>query len=220
MYVGLKMLRHFDTVKPDTLVKDANKMVEIDKSWMLLVLDDDEKVIGYVRKEDISAALPSMMTTLEKHEALYLMSKLTIDMIYRKDITAVSPDTEIEVAAKTMIDINLAGLAVVDDNGKLLGFINRSVMLDVLVEEMGLLHGGRRIAIEVEERTGVMHEVSGIISDMNISIIATGTFYHGSRRMIVLRIATDDEKPVISELKKHGYQIVTAEDFRNEWQPA
>ncbi|MCF8070093.1 MAG: CBS domain-containing protein [Desulfobacterales bacterium] len=220
MYVGLKMLRHFETVKPSTLVKDANKMVEIDKSWMLLVVDDNGKVIGYVRKEDVSAALPSMMTTLEKHEALYLMSKLTIDMIYRKDITTVSPATEIEVAAKTMIDKNLAGLAVVDDTGKLLGFINRSVMLDVLVEEMGLLQGGRRIAFEVEERKGVMQEVTGIISDMDISIIATGTFYHNSRRMIVLRIATDNEKPVIAELEKQGYQIVTAEDFKNEWQPA
>ncbi len=96
MYVGLKMLRDFVKVTPQTLVKDAQKQLEDSKLWMLLVVDDEGKLVGYVRKEDISAALPSIMTSLEKHELNYLMSKLTVEKIYRTDIKTVTPETEIE----------------------------------------------------------------------------------------------------------------------------
>lgn len=217
MYVGLKMLKKFATATPKTLVKDAKKLLEDEKLWMLLVMEGD-RLVGYVRQEDIMAALPSIMTTLEKHELNYLMSKLTVEKIIRKDITAVSPTMDIETAAKLMHDRNLAGLAVVDDStGKLLGYINRTVMLEVLVEEMGLLQGGQRIVFEVEERKGVIHEVSGIIASFGVSIISTGTFFHDSRRMVVLRVATDDASPIAAALQDKGYQLVTAADFVKEW---
>lgn len=217
MYVGLKMLKKFVTATPKTLVKDARRLLEEQRLWMLLVMEND-RLVGYVKLEDIMAALPSIMTTLEKHELNYLLSKLTVEKIIRKDITAVSPTLDIETAAKIMHDKNLAGLAVVDDDtGKLLGYINRSVMLEVLVEEMGLLAGGKRIVFEVADRPGVIHEVSGIIAEKGVSIISTGTFFHSSRRMVVIRVATDDESPIAAALQERGYKLVTAADFVGEW---
>lgn len=217
MYVGLKMLKKFVTATPKTLVKDARRLLEEQRLWMLLVMDGD-RLVGYVKLEDIMAALPSIMTTLEKHELNYLLSKLTVEKIIRKDITSVSPTMDIESAAKIMHDKNLAGLAVVDDDtGKLLGYINRSVMLEVLVEEMGLLAGGKRIVFEVADRPGVIHEVSGIIAQKGVSIISTGTFFHENRRMVVIRVATEDESPIAAALQERGYKLVTAADFVGEW---
>lgn len=217
MYVGLKMLKKFVTATPKTLVKDARRLLEEQRLWMLLVMDGD-RLVGYVKLEDIMAALPSIMTTLEKHELNYLLSKLTVEKIIRKDITAVSPTMDIESAAKIMHDKNLAGLAVVDDDtGKLLGYINRSVMLEVLVEEMGLLAGGKRIVFEVSDRPGVIHEVSGLIAEKGVSIISTGTFFHENRRMVVIRVATEDESPIAAALQERGYKLVTAADFVGEW---
>ncbi|EPR31476.1 putative signal transduction protein with CBS domain containing protein [Alkalidesulfovibrio alkalitolerans DSM 16529] len=217
MYVGLKMLKKFVTATPKTLVKDARRLLEEQRLWMLLVMEGD-RLVGYVRLEDIMAALPSIMTTLEKHELNYLLSKLTVEKIIRKDITSVSPTMDIESAAKIMHDKNLAGLAVVDDDtGKLLGYINRSVMLEVLVEEMGLLAGGKRIVFEVADRPGVIHEVSGIIAQKGVSIISTGTFFHENRRMVVIRVATEDESPIAAALQERGYKLVTAADFVGEW---
>ena len=217
MSVGLKMLKKLVTATPKTLVKDARRLLEEQRLWMLLVMDGD-RLVGYVKLEDIMAALPSIMTTLEKHELNYLLSKLTVEKIIRKDITAVSPTMDIESAAKIMHDKNLAGLAVVaDDTGKLLGYINRSVMLEVLVEEMGLLAGGKRIVFEVSDRPGVIHEVSGLIAEKGVSIISTGTFFHENRRMVVIRVATEDESPIAAALQERGYKLVTAADFVGEW---
>ncbi len=218
MYVGLKMLKDFKKVTPNTPVKDADKLLKEHDLWMLLVVDEAGDLVGYVRKEDINLALPSVMTTLEKHEILYLLAKLTVSRIMRRDITSVHPEMEIEEAADIMQKKSLAGLAVVDDRGKLVGYINRSVMLDVLVEEMGLRQGGSRIVFEVEDRTGVIHEVSGIIKDMGVSIIATGTFYHHGRRMVVIRLATDDPSQVAGAIERKGYKLVSAANFEEEWE--
>jgi len=217
MYVGLKMLRDFVKITPNTLVKDAQKQMEESKLWMLLVVNDAGKLVGYVRKEDISAALPSIMTSLEKHELNYLMSKLTVEKIYRTDIKTIAPDTEIEAAADMMYEMNLAGLAVVGADGELIGYINRSVMLDVLSEEMGYREGGSRITLEVEDRSGVLYEVAGVIANMKMSIISTGTFFYNGRRVVVVRIDTEDPSTVAAALKERGYKLVTPEDFSSEW---
>jgi acetoin utilization protein AcuB len=217
MYVGLKMLRDFVKVTPQTLVKDAQKQLEDNKQWMLLVVDDNGKLVGYVRKEDISAALPSIMTSLEKHELNYLMSKLTVEKIYRTDIKTVTPETEIEGAADMMYEMNLAGLAVVDNEGELIGYINRSVMLDVLSEEMGYREGGSRITIEVDDRSGVLYEVAGVIANMKMSIISTGTFFYNGRRVVVVRIDTEDPSTVAAALTERGYKLVSPDDFSGEW---
>ena len=217
MFVGLKMLRDFVKVTPDALVKDAQKQMEDNKLWMLLVVGEDGKLLGYVRKEDISAALPSLVTSLEKHEISYLMSKLTVEQIYRKDIKTVAPETEIEAAADMMYEMNLAGLAVVDEGGELMGYINRNVMLDVLAEQMGSREGGSRLTLETDDRSGVLYEVTGVIANMKMSIISTGTFYYNGRRMVVVRIDADDTSAVSAALADRGYKLVAPEDFEAEW---
>ncbi len=217
MYVGLKMLKDFKKVTPHTSIKDAEKLFRESDFWMLLVVDEGGELVGCIRKEDLALALPSMMTTLEKHEALYLMTKLTVDKVMRRNINTAPPEMEIEAAADIMFRENLAGLAVVDENDRLIGYINRTVMLDLLVEEMGLHRGGSRIVFEVEDRTGVIHEVSGVIKDLGISIISTGTFFHNGARMVVIRLAADDASRAAQAIAERGYRLVSAKDFQEEW---
>jgi acetoin utilization protein AcuB len=217
MYVGLKMLRNFVTVTPKTSVLEAQKLLEESKLGMLLVVENG-KLLGYVRPEDLSASLPSIMTSLEKHEVKYLMTRLTVDKIIRKDIKMIPPETEIEAAADMMFTNNLAGLAVVNQNKDLIGYINRSVMLDVLVEEMGHRQGGSRITFEAQDRTGVLHEAAGIIAGMGISIISTATFFHDGQRIVVIRVATDNAKPIAEAIQARGYKVMGPADFMHEWQ--
>ena len=217
MFVGLKMLRNFVTVTPKTPVLEAQKLLEQSRLGMLLVVENG-KLLGYVRPEDLSASLPSIMTSLDKHEIKYLMSRLTVDRIIRKDIKTIPPETEIEAAADMMFERNLAGLAVVDHQGQLIGYINRSVMLDVLVEEMGHREGGARITFESQDRPGVLYEAAGIIANMGLSIISTGTFFHDGKRIVVIRVATQDASAIAAALQERGYKVLGPMDFMHEWQ--
>lgn len=218
MYVGLKMLKlgQFVTAGVDTLVVEAEKLMLKNKLWMLLIVNGD-KLLGYVSKEDVKAALPSAATTLSRHELNYVLSKLKLEKILRKDTPTIMPEADIEEAAQRMFDEDVSGLAVVDRANRLVGFINRSVMLSVLVEEMGLMQGGSRIVFEVVDRKGVIHEVSGLISDMGVSIIATGTFFHNNKRMVVLRVQTEDPGPIIKALAERDYHAVGPDHFAAEW---
>ncbi len=217
MFVGLKMLKNFATMATDALAEDAQRIMDEQQLWMLFVVRDG-KLVGYIRTEDIKAAMPSLMTGLDKHELNYLLSKLTVGRIMRKDITAVTPETEIEAAAMLMHAKNLAGLAVVDAEGNLIGYINRTIMLEVLAEEMGYGQGGSRIVFEVVDRPGVLKEVSGIIDGLGYSIISTGTFTHKDRRMVVIRVDTPNPSSIAAALQKAGYDVVGPEDFKHEWQ--
>jgi len=217
MFVGFKMLQDFATVTPQTLVKDAQKKLEEEKLWMLLVVDESGDLVGYVPKEDIAGALSGMVKAMEKHGKAVFMDKLTVEDIQRRDIKKISPEAEVEAAADMMHEMNLAGLAVVDGDGKILGYVNRDAMLDVLVEEMGFREGGCRITVDVEDKTGVLYEAAGVVANMKLSIISSSTFFMGERRLIVLRVATEDVAPVEAALRARGFKLVDPDDFKGQW---
>jgi acetoin utilization protein AcuB len=216
MYVGLAMDKHVPTITSDTLIIKADRMMEENRLWILLVVEDG-KLKGYVAKEDIRAALPSGATTFSKHELNYLLSRMTVKELVRGGMPTVSPETEIEVAAKIMNDKDLAGLAVVDAKNRLKGYISRGSMLAVLVEEMGLELGGLRITIEAEDRKGLMAEVSRLFFDMGVNILSTSTFFRGNQRLLVFRVRTDDADTLQRTLTEKGYKIAGPERFAQEW---
>jgi acetoin utilization protein AcuB len=151
MYVGLKMSTNLVTVTPETLLIDANNLMEENGLWLLPVVED-EKLIGYLQKEDVRSGLPSRATLLSRHELTTIISKVTVADFIRKDIVTVFPETEIEVAAELMVDHELPGLAVVDKSDRLVGYMSRKIMLEILVEAMGLHRSGKRFAIEFKDR--------------------------------------------------------------------
>ena len=216
MYVGLKMTTKVISVTPKTLLMDAHNLMEKNKRWMLPVLDKG-KLVGYLDKEDVRAALPSSATLLSRHELPSILAKVTIADLIRKDIVTVTPETDIETAAELMAEHELHGLAVVDSSNRLVGYINHRIMLDVLVEEMGLHRGGKRFAIEFKDRPGVMAEVSKIISDMGINFLSAASFYHEDTCILVFRVQTQDLTPIIKTLKERNYNIVGPEYFAQTW---
>jgi acetoin utilization protein AcuB len=218
MYVGLKMITDVISVTKDTLITEANELMEKNRLWMLPVVKK-ERLIGYVTKEDVRTALPSPATSLSKYELPELMSQITVEEFVRShDIITVKPEMEIEQAAQIMAEKDLPGLAVVTDAGKLIGYINRRVMLDVLVEEMGLHRGGSRFAIEFKDRPGVMADVSGLISMMGLNFVSAASFYHNDECILVFRVQTADLSPILAELEDRGYAIVGPEKFADQWQ--
>ena len=218
MYVGLKMITDVVSVTRDTRITEANELMEKHRLWTLPVVQKG-KLVGYVTKEDVRGALPSPATMLSKYELPEVMEHITVaDFVHTKNIFTVKPETEIEEAADIMAKHDLSGLAVVTDTGRLIGYINRSVMLDVLVEEMGLHRGGSRFAIEFKDRPGVMAEVSGLISQMGLNFVSASSFYHNDNYILVFRVQTADLTPILTELKARGYSLVGPEKFADQWE--
>jgi len=204
------------TVTSQALLTDAHNLMEENRLWMLPVVDDG-RLVGYVQKEDVRAALPSPATLLSRHELPAVLSKVTIEDLIQKDVITVTPETDIETAAEIMAREGIPGLAVVDPANRLLGYIDRSIMLEVLVEEMGLHRGGKRFAIAFEDRPGVMAEVASIISDMGMNLVSAASFYRNDTCILVFRVQADDLAPIFSALKSRGYHVVGPAYFAKEW---
>ena len=128
----------------------------------LLVVDDREKLLGIVSDRDLKESWASPATTLSIHELKYLLDRLTVGMIMAKTVISVSPDTTIERAARTMQEKVISSLPVVDD-GKLVGILTRTDVMGVLLQAIGIDTDSMRLIVLVNDRIGVMAEVSSIL---------------------------------------------------------
>lgn len=215
MFVGLKMRKNFKTVSSQTALSDAVRMLGREQALMVLVVDEG-RLVGCIRKQDVEAALRQSLGAHRTEES-FQTHRLTVAMAMRKNIMPVPPEMEIETAARLMHDNGLAGLAVMAEDGGILGYINHDVMLEVLLEEMGGGKEGHRLVFEAKDRPGILQEVAGVVSRRNVNIISTSIFQRSGRLMIVLRLCGQEDPQMRDEIESLGYRLGSASDFTSEW---
>ena len=213
MFVGLRMSRNIPVCAPDDGLDKAIQVMREKKVRQLIVCEGDQ-VVGVLSRIDLQHVLPSTATTLAVNEMNYQLSRLKVRDFMTRKVVSVTPDTTIEEAARLMHDSDVSGLPVVKD-GRLVGLINRSMMLEVFIEEMGLQVASSRITLELDDRPGQVASISKIIYGLGLNIVSIATFFHGptDKRLLVLRIKTGDPRPVEEALRAADYKIVTAADF-------
>ncbi len=102
MYVGRVMNTYLVTVPPDTTVLKAKDIIKNEQINHLLVVDENENLLGLVSDRDVKQSWASPATTLSVHELNYLLTQLTVEMIMTKKIITISSGTTIETAALIM----------------------------------------------------------------------------------------------------------------------
>jgi acetoin utilization protein AcuB len=201
------------TCPPDTSIDEAVQLMKDNKIRQLVITEKD-RLVGVISDVDLQHLMPSPATTLSAHELTYLLSKETVFKYMNKEVVTVSPDTTIERAALLMHDQDISGLPVVKE-GRVVGHINRTIMLSIFVEEMGQKVESSRITLELEDKPGVILDITKIIKGQGLNIVSVATFFHDSpgKRIVVFRLGTSDVSAVKAELTAGGYRIVTAKDF-------
>lgn len=193
------------TVSSSVTILEAQRIMRESRIRRLPVVEEG-KLVGIVTYNDLLEASPSKATTLSRFELTYLLSKMTVAEIMTRHVITVAPDTPIEEAALIMQKHQIGGLPVVERE-EIVGIITESDIFEVFVETLGVREGGTRITLELPQRPGVLHEVTGIIKDYGINILSLATFYEEGKpeyRYVVLRINTLDPQEVVERLKKQG----------------
>ena len=95
-----------------------------------------------------------------------------------------------------MHDSDVSGLPVLKD-GRLVGLINRTMMLAAFIEEMGLQVDSSRITLELDDTPGQILSITQIIKDLGLNIVSIATFFPEptNKRLVVFRVKTTDPKP-------------------------
>jgi acetoin utilization protein AcuB len=200
------------TISPDASFSEAWTIIHKRGIRHLPVVDNNHKVVGIVTDADIRRAAPSDATTLSIYEANYLLDKLKVSalMTPRDKLITITPDTLIEKAVQLMRDHNIGCLPVLQGEN-LYGIFTETDALDHLVDIFGLNEKGTRLTIAFEDKVGTMLGILEVFKKHNVNVISivSPSFIIEGKRLVVIRIRTEEYGSIVRDLEGAGYVVLS-----------
>lgn len=179
MFVKERMTSPVLTITPDVSIQDALARMHQDKVRRYPVVDKKGKLIGIVTEGDLLNAKPSEATTLSMWEITSLLNKITVDRVMCPNVITTTEDCPIEEAARVMADKHISSLPVMREKS-LVGIITETDIFHIMLELMGARTPGIRLTVEVLNKPGKLHEISGVIQKLGGDLLGVAAIM-GSR---------------------------------------
>lgn len=193
---------------PKELIANVKNMMDREQITKVPVLDDSGKLIGVITKTDLKKTMPSNATTLDIYELSYLLSKITVEKVMKKQPITIQKDATIEEAAKIMSEKGISSLIVMD--GEVLsGILTKTDLFRAVVDMFGFRYEGVRAEVEVSDNPGELAKISKAIADAQGKIVSviTADGSDVSKRIITLKIIGISKESVEEILKTLGADI-------------
>ena len=203
------------TVDSETLVIDARKIMKENNIRRLPVVDKG-KLSGIVTKHDLLEASPSPATSLSVHELNYLLSKMKVKEIMKKNPVTLTPDTPFEEALRIGQEKKIGSFPVMED-GKLVGIATESDIVRFLTRALGIREEGSRITIEgLGGKLTDLERIVSIVNQHHTIVLSLISLPRPEKKdwMIVLRLKTSSPDPIVMDFKKAGFNVTYSAWFR------
>lgn len=209
MFVTNRMTPNPMVITSITTVADASEIMRKNKIRRLPVVDGG-KLVGIITDRDLREVSPSSATTLSIFELNYLLAKMKVKDVMKKNVLTIHADSTVEEAALIMYNHKIGGLVVLDSNEKVCGVITETDIFKCFVDLMGLPEGKTRITIDTLDKIGLLHEITGVFKDLGINIgslvshVATG-----NQIELVVRADVDaaTTPTLIAKLNEKGFIV-------------
>lgn len=124
------------TIGPDAPIADAARLMK-ERGVRRLPVMANGRLVGLVTYRNILEAQPSSATTLSKQEARYLIAKMKVLDVMRKDLVTVSPEDDVLTA---LVEGNKKALGCypVVDGGHLVGIVTATDLFDSITQALGV----------------------------------------------------------------------------------
>lgn len=208
------------TVDINDSMQEAMKLLN-EHGIPMLPVTTRGKLVGIVTDRDLKRASPSESTTLEIHELLHLISKITVNDVMTEDPITIPFDFTVEEAAEILMENKISGAPVVDQEGRIVGTITKGDIFRVLISLTGVGRRGIQFAFELEDRSGSIQEVADIIRHYGgrmVSILSTYEHVSKGFRKVFIRMYGVDRKRLPSleeELRKKGNILYVVDHREN-----
>ncbi len=209
MIVSKWMSKRVVTIDESDTLSEAINTLKRNRIRRLPVIKDD-KLVGIVSDRDLKEAAPSKVTSLDMWELHYLLSKIKIKDIMKRNIITINPGASIEKAAMLMFDNKIGGLPVIENN-KLVGIITEHDVFNALINITGARIPSVRITVTIPDKPGSIKDVCDKIREFEfkcISILTTHVGVDEGWREVIIRFRT--EKEMIEKIK-----IILEKDYPN-----
>jgi acetoin utilization protein AcuB len=212
MLVSDVMSKNVVTIPPHTSLADARRIMDEHKFRRLPVVDGD-KLVGIVTKDALDRTGPSQLTTFSIHELTYLLNRITVEKVMRKEVVTVTPDTTVERAV-ALAQARKVGALIVLQNHKIVGIVTTNdFFYKVLNYILGIGMPGSRIVVRNCYRGQDVEKVISTINKAGIEIINLFTIDlpDVKKHDLVLHIAVEDCTPAVQAIEQLGYQVCERE---------
>ena len=205
------------TVDSETLVLDAQKIMKENNIRRIPVVDKG-KLVGIVTKHDLLEASPSPATSLSVFELNYLLAKMKVKEIMKKNPLTIGPDTPFEEALRLGQEKKIGSFPVVE-KGKLVGITTESDIIRFVTRVLGLKEEGSRITVEgLGGKLGDLEKIVSIVNQHHTVVLSMMSMPRPDKKdwIIVLRLKTNDPDPIVKDFKKAGFNVTFSSWFRCE----
>ena len=204
------------TINPNASFFEAQNLIQQKGVRHLPVVDENNRLLGIVTESDIRKAGPSDVDMLRVQEASYLLRNLKVSafMTPKEKLVTITPDALIEEAVQLMYDHKIGCLPVVEGE-KLYGLFTETDAMDHFMEIFGLKQRGTRLTVAIEDKPGAMVGILEIFKKHNVSVISivSPSFMVEGKRIVAVRIKTEEYVPIVKDLEKAGYPVLSV----GEW---
>lgn len=194
------------TLIPTNTIRDAIGLMKAKRIRHLPITDEGGHLLGLVTDRDLKDATPSIFHTEEHKDVL----DKPVHMIMSTDIVTGHPLDFVEEVSAIFYEHHISCLPIVQDD-KLVGIITETDLLHTLVELTGAHQPGSQIEVKVPNRSGVLCEVTAVISKRKANLLSVLVYPDKKDeryKVLVLRVQTMNPMFLIEDLRKAGYLVL------------
>ena len=189
------------TIQEETSIQDAIRLMKENRIRHLPVVDRKKKLVGWVTLSDLKQGLmPSML------------GDVSLSDLINRDPFTVSPDDDVEVAARLIYQHKISGMPVVND-GELAGLITETDLFRVFIDMMGILTDSSRLDVVLDESPESLRKALQVIQENGGDIISMGhTPLPEERRVCYFRLRLCKTSSLKKKLEDDGFEVLVAMD--------
>lgn len=182
------------TISPDKTVEDALQIMKLNSIRHLPIVEG-ETLKGLVTESSLRAYLSPEKQKLPLREVM-IINPIVID-----------PEASIDEAARLIYKYKIGGLPVVS-NGKLVGIITVTDILEAFIELMGILKASSRIDVipyqdNLDDVLEEIRSLGGKIISIGMDITTNG------EKIYLIRLEKMPLEALASQLANKGHKVVS-----------
>lgn len=210
MKIKQYMSKDVITVSPETSVTEAVAKMESHQIHNLPVTKND-KFVGLITQDIIDAKSASDATSLSVYELNYILSQANVEKFMNKNAATATTEWMVEEAAEYMRTNNLRVLPIVDENQTVQGIVTYKDIFKALIDLSGYKPGdeGSRIVVKVvEDRVGVLSEITKLLADANVSV--SHIFVNDDDGIeITIQVHANQGQDAKAAIENAGYKVIS-----------
>lgn len=206
MLISEIMKKNVITITPEGTIREAIRKIYAHRIRHLVVLTHEGKLAGVLSDRDLREAAPSRLSLNEEE---FRVLDHPVSSIMTEKVITCHPNDFVEEAAFLLYENKIGCLPVLSE-GKLVGIVTETDLLHTLVELMGVHQPSSRMEVEVEDRPGILADVSSVFKEFKVNVLSVliQPERAADKKRLVFRVQTIDPRKLVKRLEEQGFEVL------------